>query len=186
MKSKIGLLIVFLLVMGCAPKKIVSVKNECKVLVFPEEDLTSNYKAFNAYSDFYRNQFIDFDKIKNGILLYRWQEGSGSSVFLIANFDDGFHASERRENFIRIKTFSLEDKKNLDIISKTLEKGNYYQSCLVDRGHSSLYILVIRCNNQKKVQYYSPMHSPYEIATSDNNIKLVQKVFEIMDTNFYK
>ncbi len=91
MKKRIGALFIFFVLNSCGGKKeMASNKSECKVVVFPSDDLTSEYKAFYSYSYFNINQFTDFDKIKNGILLYRWDEGHIKSTFLIVNLDRGF------------------------------------------------------------------------------------------------
>ncbi len=82
--------------------------------------------------------------------------------------------------------FSLEEKNNLKNILEILKKESYYQSCTHGVGHSSLYLLIIRHNNEKIVQYYSPFHSPYNIDISDSNIRLVQEIFGLMDHGYYR
>ncbi|WP_343696515.1 hypothetical protein [Flavobacterium sp.] len=186
MKKVIGALIFFIILNGCVTQKELVHNNECSVLIAPPEDLALSYKAFYSSSNFNINQFEDFDKIKNGILMYRWIEGVQGSTFMIVDFDKGFNAVKTRENSTEAIIFSLEEKMRLKNILEILKKESYYQNCVRDHGHASLYILVIRYNNEKIIQYYSPMNHPYEIKTSDNNIKLIQDVFEIMDRNYYK
>lgn len=187
MKKKIGLLIVFLILSACTTRKeAVYKKNESSILIVPPEDLASNYKAFYSSSYFNINQFEDFNKIKNGILMCRWNEGFKNSTFLIVDFDKEFNAIKKRENSTEAVILSLEEKMRLKNILKILKKESYYQNCAHDHGHASLYILEIRHNDEKIVQYYSPMNHPYEIVTSNANIKLVQDVFGIMDRCYYR
>jgi hypothetical protein len=187
MKKEIGLLIVFLILSACTTRKeIVSTKSECSVSIVPPEDLASNYKAFYSSSYFNINQFEDFDKIKNGILMCRWNEGFKNSTFLIVDFDKGFNVVKKTKNSTEAVILSLEEKKSLKNILEILKKESYYQNCVRDHGHASLYILEIRHNNEKIVQYYSPMSHPYEVVTSNANIKLVQDIFGIMDRGYYR
>ncbi|SHM67511.1 hypothetical protein [Flavobacterium chilense] len=187
MKKEIGLLIVFCVLSACtARKEIMYNKSECSVSTVPPEDLASNYKAFYSSSYFNVNQFEDFDKIKNGILMCRWNEGFKNATFLIVDFDKGFNAVKKRKNLTEAVILTLEEKMSLKKILGILKKESYYQNCIRDHGHASLYILEIRHNDEKIVQYYSPFNNPYEIVTSNANIELVQDIFSIMDRCYYR
>ncbi|MCR4031782.1 MULTISPECIES: hypothetical protein [Flavobacterium] len=97
-----------------------------------------------------------------------------------------FKALIKTEKFTEDIGFSEADKKKLRFVSEVLEKGSYYQKCERVHGHSTLYVLVVRCNNEMKTQYYSPFTHPYEIKTSDTNINSIQEIFSIMELNYYK
>lgn len=182
MRKEIGLFFIYLILFSCTTsKKVVFDEKNCKAVIFSSEDLISNYKSFISSSDFNINQFADFDKIKSGILLYKWQEGTGSSIFLIINFEKEFSAFSKGEKFNREVYFSPKEKSSLKGILQSLQKESYYQSCVIDHGHSSVYILVIRRNDENIVQYYSPFTSPYGINILNDNIKSIQKIFEIVD-----
>ena len=116
----------------------------------------------------------------------RWNEGFKESTFLVVDFDKGFNAVKKRENLTEAVILSLEEKMNLKNSLEILKKESYYQNCVRDHGHASLYILEIRRNNEKIIQYYSPINNPYEIVTSNANIKLVQDIFNIMDRGYYR
>lgn len=150
------------------------------------EILQWQYIGFMKDSTFYKSQFANFAKVKNGILLYKWQEGSGSNRFSIVNFDKGFNALLKTEKDTEEIDFSEGDKKKLKFISEILEKGSYFQQCRRDHGHSTLYILVVRYANEMKVQYYSPFTSPYEMETPDANVNSIKEIFSIMEQNYYK
>jgi len=182
MKKKISLFLIYLILLACSsPKKIVSNQENCKAVIVPSEDLILNYSSLISSSDFNVKQFEDFNKAKDGILLYKWQEGSGSSSFLIVNYDEKFSAFSKSEKFSKEVNFSVQEKNDLKSIVQTLKKESYYQSCVIAEGHSSVYILVIRRNDENILQYYSPFISPYEINTSYDNIKSIQKILGIID-----
>ncbi|MBZ4036290.1 hypothetical protein K6T82_16070 [Flavobacterium sp. 17A] len=164
----------------------VSDEKKCEAVLTPSEILQWQYIGFMKDSIFYKSQFANFTKVKNGILLCNWQEGSGSNRFSIVDFDNGFNASLKTEQLIEEIDFSEGDKKKLKFIFEILEKASYYQRCSRVHGHSTLYILVVRCNNEMKVQYYWPFTHPYEIKTTDANVNSIQEIFHIMEYNYYK
>ncbi|WP_426486596.1 hypothetical protein [Flavobacterium sp. 2] len=174
---------------SCGNKKnVVSAANRynCKVIPATSKEVQEQYLHFIKDSDFSKTEFENFNKIKKGVLLYNWQEGSGSNKFLIVNFDKEFSFFIKSKGFTKKKDFVLEDKKKLNSILEVLEKGSYYQSCDRFDGHSNLYVLIIRCNDEIKVQYFSPFTNLYEIKTSDRNVNSIKEVFEIMQRNYYK
>lgn len=182
MKKEISLFLIYLILLACsAPKKIVSNQENCKAVIVPSEDLILNYNSLISSSNFNVKQFEEFEKVKNGILLYKWQEGSGNSSFLIVNFDEGFSAFSKREKFSKEVNFSLQDKNNLKSIVQTLKKESYYQSCVMADEHSSAYILVIRRNDENILQYYSPFNSPYKINTLNDTLKSIEKILAMID-----
>jgi len=182
MKKEIGLFFICLILFSCTTsKQIISDEKNCKAVIVPSEDLISSYKSFISSCNFNIKQFADFDKIKNGILLYKWQEGTGSSTFLIINFEKEFSAFSKGEKFNREVYFSQKEKSSLKYIFQSLQKESYYQSCVSAHGHSSIYVLVIRRNDENIVQYYSPFTSPYGVNILNDNIKSIQKIFEIID-----
>ncbi|WP_026726862.1 hypothetical protein [Flavobacterium denitrificans] len=188
MKQSI-VVILCVIFISCGNKKnVVTEVNtyNCKVIPAISEELQHQYLSFIKDSDFSKEEFENFNKIKKGALLYNWQEGSGSNQFLIVDFDKDFSFFIKSERFTKKKDFVLEDKKKLSFILEVLEKGNYYQSCNRFDGHSNLYVLLVKCNDEIKIQYFSPSTSLYETKTSDVNVNLIKNVFEIMQRNYYK
>jgi len=167
-------------------KKIVSDEYDCKVVSMPTDELKQQYTNFIMDCDFCKNQFADFTKIKNGILFYKWTEGTGNSDFLLIDLDKNFHASIKSKSYNKLINFTLADQKRLQFIFEALEKGDYYQNCLDNHGHSTLYLLIVKRDDEIKIQYYSPFTFPYKIKNSDVNFDLTQKIFEIIDRSFYR
>jgi len=186
MKQFFGLFLCMMFAIGQAQEKKVSDEKKCEAVLTPSEILQWQYIGFMKDSFFYKSQFANFTKVKNGILLYKWQEGIGSNSFFTVDFDAGFNALIKTEKRTQGVGFSEGDKKKLKFISEILGKGSYYQHCVRDHGHSTLYVLVVRCNNAVKIQYYSPFTNPYEIKTTDANINSIQEIFGIMEQNYYK
>ncbi|MEG0850950.1 MAG: hypothetical protein RSD71_18215 [Flavobacterium sp.] len=186
MKKIFGLFLCLIFAVCQSQEKKVSNEKKCQAVLTPSETLQWEYLNFMKDSVFYKSQFANFARIKNGVLFYRWQEGSGSNNFFTVDFDENFNASIRTKEFVKKVDFSTADKKKMEFISEILEKESYYQRCLKDHGHSTLYILIVRCNNEVKAQYYSPKTNLYEIETSDTNINLIKEIFSIMDRNYYK
>lgn len=67
-----------------------------------------------------------------------------------------------------------------------LEKKSYYQTCKGDLGHSTLYTLVVRRDNKKWIQYFSPNSSLHKVQDLNTNVDLIKNMFEIIDPYFYK
>ncbi|WPO80485.1 hypothetical protein [Flavobacterium sp. KACC 22761] len=174
---------------SCANRKnaVSKIENRynCKAISVTSEEVQHQYLSFIGDCDFCKKEFENFDKIKKGALLYHWQEGIGSNQFLIVDFDNDFSFFIKSEGFVKKKDFFLEDKKKLSFILEVLEKGNYYQSCDRFGGHSNLYVLLVKCDDEIKVQYFSPFTDFYEIKTSDKNVSSIKEVFEIMQRNYY-
>ncbi|MFD2943193.1 hypothetical protein [Flavobacterium notoginsengisoli] len=186
MKQIFGL-ILFLSFGVCKSQKIdVSDENKCLAVTVASEVLQWQYIGLRGDFASYKSEFANFAKVKNGALLYKWQEGHENGRFLIVDFDENFRAVLKTEKLSEEINFSVGDKKKLKFTSEILEKKSYYQSCKKDHGHDNLYILVVRCNNEMKAQYYSPINHPYEIKSSDINVYLIQEIFRIMDQSFYK
>ena len=177
-----------LILAGCGSQKTIkSHQNNCSIIIASEEDLAANYKMFfTSTSAFNTKQLTDFDKIENGVLFYKGQEQLRKGTFLIVDFDNDFIASKKMEGFNNNVNFSLKDKDQLKHIIEGLKKESYYQNCVVNDGHALMYLLVIRYNNEKIVQYYSPFHSPYGIKATDCSIKSIQELIGILDQNYYK
>ncbi|SCX84634.1 hypothetical protein SAMN02927916_0520 [Flavobacterium anhuiense] len=160
--------------------------NLCEAVPVASEILQWQYIGLRGDSVSYKSEFANFTKVKNGVLLYKWQEGHDNGQFLVVDFDENFRVVLKTKNLNQEVNFSAEDKKKLKFTCEILEKKSYYQSCRKDHGHANLYILVVRCNNDMKAQYYSPENHPYEIKASDINVYLIQEIFSIMDRNFCK
>lgn len=161
-------------------------ENNCEAVSVSSEILQWQYMGFMKDSAFYKGEFANFHKVKNGILLYKWQEGIGSSRFFTIDFDKDFNLLIKTENLTEKIDFSIDDKKRLKFIVEILQKESYYQHCRKDDGHANLYVLVVRSNDEMKVQYYSPWASPLKVETSDSNINSIQKIVEIIEQNFYR
>ncbi|SFD29518.1 hypothetical protein [Flavobacterium phragmitis] len=186
MKQIFGL-ILFLSFVVCQSQKVnVSGESECLAVPIASEVLQWQYIDMRKDSIYYKSEFANFVKIKNGVLLYKWQEGHERGQFLIVDFDKNFSAILKTEKLSKEVNFLVGDQKKLKFASEILEKKSYYQRCRKDHGHAILYILVVRCNDEMKAQYYSPMNHPYEIKTTDSNIYLIQEIFSIMDQALYK
>ena len=178
--------ILFLSFAVCQSQEVnVSDENKCYIDSVASEILQWQYIGLRGDSASYKSEFANFIKVKNGVLLYKWQEGYENGQFLVVDFDKNFSAVLKTKNINQEVNFSAEDKKKLKFTCEILEKKSYYQSCRKDHGHANLYILVVRCNNDMKAQYYSPENHPYEIKASDINVYLIQEIFSIMDRNFY-
>ncbi|MDQ8011483.1 MAG: hypothetical protein REI96_03460 [Flavobacterium nitrogenifigens] len=180
-------LILFLSFTVCRSQEVnVSDESKCYVDSVASEILQWRYIGLREDSASYKSEFANFIKVKNGVLLYKWQEGHENGRFLIVDFDKNFNAVLKMKNLNEEVNFSAEDKKKLKFISEILEEKSYYQNCRKDHGHANLYILVVRYNDKMKAQYYSPINHPYEIKSSDINVYLIQEIFSIMDQSLYK
>ncbi|WP_289664589.1 hypothetical protein [Flavobacterium panacagri] len=185
--NQIFVLILFLSFAICQSQKVnVSDENKCLAVSVPSEILQWQYIGIRGDSTSYKSEFANFTKIKNGILLYKWHEGHESGQFLVIDFDENFKAVLKTEKLNTEINFSIEEQKKLKFASEILEKKSYYQNCRKDHGHTNLYILVVRRNDEMKAQYYSPMNHPYEIKTADSNVYLIQEIFSAIDRNYYK
>ncbi|MBE8725267.1 hypothetical protein [Flavobacterium hungaricum] len=183
--KQIVLLCIGLVFIGCKTQTVL-IENECKITAVPSEVIQGQYIHFIEKSDFYKNEFANFSKIKNGVLLYRWEENVGSSRFIIIDLDKGFNALRKNEKNNEEIVFSVEEKKRLKFIQEVLEKGNYYQSCSRNDGHTNVYVMIVRHNDEMKVQYFSPSNNFYKVQSADTNINLTKKMFEIINTHFYR
>jgi len=161
-------------------------KSNCEIKLGTSEELQQQYLHFTKDCSFCEKEFENFKKVKKGVLLYHWKEGIGSNQFLIVDFDKGFSFFIKSEDFTKQKDFILEDKKKLSFILEALEKGNYYQSCEGFDGHSDLYVLIVRNNDEMKVQYFSGFTDLYKVKTADINVSSIKEVFEIMERNYYR
>ncbi|MBS7252932.1 hypothetical protein [Flavobacterium branchiicola] len=185
--KEILLVIFFVFFISCGNKKnIMTVEKKCKAVPVSSEEVQRQYLHFISDSDFSKKEFEDFNKIKKGVLLYHWTEGLGSNQFLIVDFDKDFNFFYKSKSLTKKVDFDLEDKKKLSFILESLEKGSYYQSCERVNGHSNLYVLIIKCNNEVKVQYFSPYTNLYEIEPSDVNMNSIREVFGMIESNYYK
>ncbi|MCR4031783.1 MULTISPECIES: hypothetical protein [Flavobacterium] len=90
MKQAFILFLCLIFAIGQGQVKRNSDENKCEAILTPSEILQGRYIDFMKDSVFYKSQFADFTKVKNGILLYKWEEGSGANRFFIVDFDEGF------------------------------------------------------------------------------------------------
>lgn len=110
--KEIGLLCICLLLVACGTKNNVVYKaSKCNAVDSPEEEVEKQYLHFIEDFDFCKNEFALFDKLKNGILLYSWQEGTGSNKFLIIDLDKDFESSIKMENYNKKIGFPETEKK---------------------------------------------------------------------------
>ena len=186
MKNKIGLLLVCLILMGCkAQKKIVSNENKCNVqIVPPSEDFESFYKTIDS-TDFFKNELANFNNTNNGIFYYEHHDGIQNGGFFIVDIDSDYSVKSKNLMFNKNVNLSIEIKKKLNETLILLKDEDYFQSCSGDQGHMTVCLLIIKCNNEK-VQYFSFTGFPSQIKIADDNFKLIQEVFDIMNYNSHK
>ncbi|NHN26269.1 hypothetical protein FIA58_011325 [Flavobacterium jejuense] len=169
-------------------KKIESETTNCEIIIVPKEqghELVSIYKDIDT-SCFFKNQFVEFDKINNGILYYQRTDGHEFGNFLTIDFDANFSAVRKYENFSKPIEFVEEDKKVLDAIWSNLITENYYQPCKFAQNHFTMYLLIIKKNNKIVVNYFSPFESLFYVKPINENFKNTQIIFEIVYRNSFQ
>lgn len=186
MKKEIGLLLLLsLILISCKVEKKTVSDDKCKIVISPpSEDFESLYRNVDS-SDFFKNELVSFNNVKNGIFYYTRPDGIQNRSFFILNIDNGYSALHKSLTFNKNAKISKEDQNKLNEILMSLKEQDYYQSCSSDMGHMTIYLLIIKSNN-KKVRYFSFSGFPSQVKNTNNDFKLTREVFEIIYRNFYK
>ena len=177
------------IILSCkANKKAKSQDTNCEIAIVSKEqgnELVSMYKNVDT-SYFFKNQFVEFDKINNGILYFKKQDGLKFGSFFTIDFDTNFSALKKNENFSKAIIVAEEDRKELQTIWNNLITESYYQPCKFAQNHFNTYVLIIKKDNEIVVNYFSPFERPFTVKPTNENCKNTQAIFEIVYRNFHK